>query len=249
MLKMEEKNIKNAIEIIKNAKNMIAFTGAGISVESGIPPFRGQGGLWSKYNPDILDLQTFYSRTLECWKTIKEIFYDYWGQSSPNAAHKALAKLEAKGLLKAVITMNIDTLHQKAGSKKVIEFHGTLDKMVCTKCGKSFSTSKVNLETLPPKCDCLGVLKPDFVFFGEGIPEKAYQESMLFAQKADVVLVIGTTGEVAPASYIPSIAKQHGAKIIEINPNLSTYTNTITDIYIKAKAGETLTQIINEIDK
>lgn len=242
-----DENILKAIQVIKNAKHLIAFTGAGISVESGIPPFRGEGGLWSKYDPHILDLQTFYSRTKECWTTIKEIFYEYWGTSSPNAAHSGLAKLEEKGILKAVVTMNIDNLHQKAGSRKVIEFHGTLDKMVCIKCGKKYPSRKVSLDTLPPKCSCGGVLKPDFIFFGEGIPEQAYKESFELAAKSDVVLVVGTTGEVAPASYIPNIAKQHGAKIIEINPKKSAYTDSITDIFIQEKAGTALNTIIKEI--
>lgn len=133
---MDKDILTQAAELIKNAKCLIAFTGAGISVESGIPSFRGEGGLWSKYNPNVLSLSRFYKETGPAWKDIKEIFYDYWGKSDPNAAHKALAKLETEGLLKAVITMNIDNLHQKAGSKNVYEFHGTLDKMVCTKCGK-----------------------------------------------------------------------------------------------------------------
>ena len=246
-MKQMDENILKAIQVIKNAKHLIAFTGAGISVESGIPPFRGEGGLWSKYDPHILDLQTFYSRTKECWTTIKEIFYEYWGTSSPNAAHSGLAKLEEKGILKAVVTMNIDNLHQKAGSRKVIEFHGTLDKMVCIKCGKKYPSGKVSLDTLPPKCSCGGVLKPDFIFFGEGIPEQAYKESFELAAKSDAVVVVGTTGEVAPASYIPNIAKQHGAKIIEINPKKSAYTDSITDIFIQEKAGTALNTIIKEI--
>ena len=231
---MEENTLK-AARIIKNAKHLIAFTGAGISVESGIPSFRGEGGLWSKYDPHILDLQTFYSRTKECWTTIKEIFYEYWGESSPNAAHFALAKLEEKDILKAVVTMNIDNLHQKAGSKKVIEFHGTLDKMVCIKCGKKYASGSVNLENLPPKCSCGGVL-----------PQDAYKESFALAEKSDVVLVVGTTGEVTPAAYIPTVAKQHGATIIEINPKKSAYTDSITDIFIQEKAGNALNTIIKE---
>jgi NAD-dependent deacetylase len=242
-----ENNISKVAGIIRNTKNLIAFTGAGISVESGIPSFRGEGGLWSKYDPHILDLDTFYSRTKECWVKIKEIFYDYWGKSDPNPAHYALAKLEEKGFLKGIVTMNIDNLHQKAGSKKVIEFHGTLDKMVCIQCGRKYATSGVKLDVLPPKCSCGGVLKPDFIFFGEGIPEDAYRESFALAKKADAVLVIGTTGEVTPASYIPAIAKQSGAKIIEINPKASAYTNGTTDVFIQEKAGKALTAIVNEI--
>ncbi|MBQ5402959.1 MAG: NAD-dependent deacylase [Bacteroidales bacterium] len=244
---MNENAVLEIASIIKNAKSMIAFTGAGISVESGIPSFRGEGGLWSKYDPGILSLSRFIDSPSVCWKSIKEIFYDYWGKSEPNSAHKALAKLEELGFLKAVVTMNIDNLHQKAGSKKVIEFHGTLDQMVCMNCGKKYSVKDVSLENLPPKCKCGGILKPDFIFFEEGIPQNAYKESFALAEKADVVLVIGTTGEVTPAAYIPTVAKQKGAKIIEINPSKSAYTDNITDIYLPEKAGIALTEILNKI--
>ena len=244
---MDEKVLLEVAGIIKNSKNLIAFTGAGISVESGIPSFRGEGGLWSKYDPGILSLSRFIDSPGVCWRSIKEIFYDYWGKSEPNPAHEVLAKLENLGILKAVVTMNIDNLHQKAGSKKVIEFHGTLDKMVCMSCSKKYSVKDVSLEKLPPKCSCGGVLKPDFIFFEEGIPQNAYKESFALAEKADAVLVIGTTGEVTPAAYIPTVAKQNGAKIIEINPAESAYTNSITDIYIPGKAGEVLTEILNKI--
>ena len=243
---METNILSKAAEIIRNSKFLIAFTGAGISVESGIPPFRGVGGLWSKYDPDILEIGNFHRRSKECWVKIKEIFYDYWGHTEPNPAHYALAKLEEEGILKAVVTMNIDNLHQKAGSREVIEFHGTMDKMVCTVCGKKYRTADVDIQTVPPKCKCGGVLKPDFIFFGEGIPRDAYEKSFEYAQKADAVLVIGTTGEVAPASYIPTVAKQHGAKIIEINPGQSAYTNSVTDVYIPEKAGIALSELLNQ---
>lgn len=244
---METKLIKEAAEIIRNSKNLIAFTGAGISVESGIPSFRGEGGLWSKYDPEILSLSFFKANPKKSWESIREIFYEYWGESSPNPAHKALAKLEEDGILKGIVTMNIDALHQKAGSKHVVEFHGTLDKMVCQKCGKKYKCTDVDLVSLPPKCDCGGILKPDFIFFEEGIPHDAYQESMEMASNADAVLVIGTTGEVAPASYIPVVAKQNRAKIIEINPQESTYTGKISDIYIPEKAGEAMSELLKQL--
>ncbi len=233
--------------LIRNSKNAIAFTGAGISVESGIPPFRGNGGLWNKYDPGFLTLSTFHRQPEKSWAIIKEIFYDHWGEASPNPAHIALAELEQMGFLKGIVTMNIDNLHQKAGSKNVIEYHGTIGELVCEKCGKKYPFKKVDLEKIPPRCTCGSILKPNFVFFEEGIPTEAFHKSQELAVKADLVLVVGTTGEVAPASYIPLIAKQRGAVIIEINPAESTYTHGTTDIYIPKKAGEALAEIAKEV--
>ncbi|MCR5455552.1 MAG: NAD-dependent deacylase [Bacteroidales bacterium] len=236
-------------ELLSKAKFPIAFTGAGISVESGIPPFRGKGGLWNKYDPGFLTLSSFHHMPEKSWSIIKEIFYDHWGEASPNAAHYALAQLEKMGMMKAIITMNIDNLHQKAGSSKVIEYHGTIDRMICEKCGKTYATEKVDLHQVPPRCTCGAVLKPDFIFFEEGIPTQAFNESVDLARKTDLVLVIGTTGEVMPASHIPIIAKQNGATIIEINPSESTYTHNITDIYVPQKAGIAMVEIQKEAQK
>jgi len=240
---MDEK-IYQAVEKIKNATHAIAFTGAGISVESGIPSFRGKDGLWNKYDPSCLDISYFFSNSLKAWKVIKEIFYDYFGQAKPNDAHIALAKLEQLNLLKAVITQNIDNLHQEAGSLNVIEFHGNTRNLVCVGCGKSYGKEIVSNNDLP-LCDfCSDLLKPDFVFFGEAIPEPAGSLSFQLAIKSDLVIVIGTTGEVMPACNIPYYAKQNGATIIEINPEESHFTHSITDIFLQAKAGEMMNEII-----
>ena len=234
---MVTNDYQTAAKIIKDSKFPVAFTGAGISVESGIPPFRGPTGLWSKYDPKILDIDFFMNNPAESWKYIKEIFYDYMGNTQPNDAHKFLAWLEEIGKLKGVITQNIDNLHQKAGSKKVIEFHGTANKMECIECKRKFPSNSISLENLPPLCpECQGILKPDFVFFGEPIPPKAFEESIRLCENADCVIVVGTTGEIMPASQLPILAKQNGAKIIEINIEPSNYTNSITDIFLNDKA-------------
>lgn len=236
--------IELAAQLLKNSKHTTAFTGAGISVESGIPPFRGASGLWSKYNPIVLDIDYFHSNPKGSWIKIKEIFYDFFGKAKPNAAHYSLANLEKKGLIKSVITQNIDNLHQEAGSKTVYEFHGNSQKLICTKCNKIFNVENINLNNLPPKCsNCGSVLKPDFVFFGEQIPEYANTMSQNEAQNAEIFLVIGTTGEIMPASIIPYTAKQNGAKIIEVNTNPSNYTKTITDIFLQGKATEIMQKI------
>ena len=239
---------KLAAKAIKDANRVVVFTGAGISVESGIPPFRGKDGLWSKYDPTFLDITYFHQRPKESWILIKEIFYDFFGQAKPNAAHYALAALERNGLMQATITQNIDNLHYEAGSKTVYEFHGTSQYLVCEKCGKRYNVSEINLATLPPLCTSCGhVLKPDFVFFGEPIPEHTNTLSFHEAEVADVFLLIGTTGEIMPASMIPHIAKRRGATIIEVNPKESNYTGDITDVFIQAKATEAMTRLAQEL--
>ncbi|WP_347840995.1 NAD-dependent protein deacylase [uncultured Draconibacterium sp.] len=234
--------IKEAARIIKESKSTIAFTGAGISVESGIPPFRGEHGLWNKYNPEVLDLGYFLTNAEECWIYIREIFYDFFAEAEPNEAHLTLAKMESSGILNAVVTQNIDNLHYQAGSKTVYEFHGNSKKLKCLKCGKVYHAAEIDFTQIPPTCVKDGeVLKPDFIFFGEGIPSEAYSNSFAAAEKAEVCLIIGSTGEVTPASYVPRTAKQAGATIIEINPEETIFTSAITDIHLKGKASEILT--------
>ena len=241
--------MEDATELIMNANHVTAFTGAGISVESGIPPFRGKDGLWSKYNPIVLDIDYFQNNPKESWLVIKEIFYDFFGEAKPNKAHFALAELEQLGILKSIITQNIDNLHQEAGSKEVYEFHGTSRNLVCTSCSKKIQAEEIDLSVLPPKCNVCGtVLKPDFVFFGEQIPEPANTNSFGEGEKADVFLLIGTTGEIMPASLIPHQAKRNGAKIIEVNVERTKFTESITDVFVKGKATEVLTNILNNIN-
>ena len=247
MLSQEVKNkLTQAAELIKNSEYTTAFTGAGISVESGISPFRGENGLWSKIDPIFLDMSYFFKHPDKSWQKIKEIFYDSFAQAEPNAAHYALAELDQRGLLHAIITQNIDNLHQRAGSKNVIEYHGTTKSLTCTNCGRRYQSSTIFLSDLPPKCEsCSGLLKPDFVFFGEPIPELAQSRSLQEAEIADVFILIGTTGEVQPASMIPMIAKNNGTQVIEINIEKSNFTNSITDIFLEGRATEIMRNLLD----
>jgi len=241
--------IDEAAGHIAHAKHLVAFTGAGISVESGIPPFRGADGLWSKYNPEVLELNYFYRNPLDSWKVIKEIFYDFFGKAQPNIAHLALARFEQMGLLKSLITQNIDNLHQAAGNTIVHEFHGNSQRLVCTRCSKHYHAFEVPLEPLPPACkQCNSLLKPDFIFFGERIPMDAYNASIEAAENCDVFLIIGSTGEVAPANQIPGIAKRNDAIIIEVNPESSRYTNHLTDIHLEGRAGEVMKILLEKVE-
>jgi NAD-dependent deacetylase len=232
---------------ITNAKRICVFTGAGISVESGIPPFRGSNGLWNQYDPIILDLEYYLKHHDISWPIIKKLFFDYFGKAKPNKAHQILAKWEEVGIVSDVITQNIDCLHQKAGNKNVYEFHGTSESFICTSCKKTYLLENLRLTESPPICknkNCKGLLKPNFIFFGEGIPIIAYKKSILAAENAEVFIIIGTTGEIMPASQIPFLAKNNQSTIIEINTQTSNFTNRITDIFLKGKA----TQIFHQLD-
>ncbi len=245
---MREEKIRLAAQWIRESKHTAAFTGAGISVESGVPPFRGPEGLWSRYDPMVLDISYFHAHPLEAWKVIREIFYDYFRDARPNRAHEVLARMEEKGLLSAVITQNIDNLHQDAGSRVVYEYHGNARELVCTRCGRLYDPSAMDLSVLPPCCPTdQAVLKPNFIFFGEPIPEQAASMAAYEARTADLFLVIGSTGEVMPACLVPQLAKQRGANIIEINPEESLFTPHITDLHLKGKAGEVLDRLAREL--
>jgi len=245
---MKRQAFQEAALWLGQADYTTAFTGAGISVESGIPPFRGPEGLWSRYDPTVLDIGFFHQHPEKSWAVIKEIFYDFFGKAKPNEAHYALANLEKSNLLKSIITQNIDNLHQEAGSREVIEFHGTSHSLVCTQCEKQFRVEDISMDSLPVKCDaCGGLVKPDFIFFGEGIPHRAYEKSLEAARRADVFLVIGTTGEIMPASQIPILAKENGAKIIEVNTEPSKFTHSITDIFLQGKATEVMQKLVDAL--
>lgn len=236
--------LDQAAEKISQSAYTLAFTGAGISVESGIPPFRGENGLWNKYDPKVLEINYFLDHGAESWKYIREIFYDYFGKSEPNAGHKALADMEKMGYLHAIVTQNIDNLHHMAGNKTVHEFHGSSSRLVCSKCQNVYPVTQFDLKDIPPVCPHdHQLLKPDFVFFGEGIPAQAWDKSFESAEKCEVCLVIGSTGEVVPASYVPQRARERGAFIIEVNPEPSQFTNTITDLHLVGKAGDILPKL------
>ena len=160
---------------------------------------------------------------------------------------KYLAELEKLGCLRTVITQNIDSLHQQAGNTDVIEFHGHARTLRCDDCGRRYKPKEVSYDDLPPRCTCGGPLRPDFVFFGEPIPVHAHMRAMDVARQCDVLLVIGTSAVVAPASHIPVVAKESGAFIIEINPVPSALTNSISDIYIPAPAGKAMPLIVDEV--
>jgi len=245
---MSNHALHNAAEALKKARCVMAFTGAGISVESGIPPFRGPGGVWSKYDPNKFEKGYFKRHPEEVWPLLKEIFFNILGRAKPNPAHLALAELEAAGRLVGIVTQNIDSLHQNAGSQVVHEYHGSTRRMQCLSCRTFFDSADISLETLPPPCPaCGGLLKPDFIFFGEGIPSDVHRAATDLAKQADVCLVIGTGGTVVPAGRIPHVVKNHGGTIIEINLRDTPYTYNTTDYFLEGKAGTRTPELIRAV--
>jgi NAD-dependent deacetylase len=238
--------IQRAAEAIRKARKTIALTGAGISAESGIPTFRDPGGLWDRYDPEeYATIQAFRQDPAKVWRMMKD--FTELKTAQPNPGHFGLAHLEQIGMLDCVITQNVDNLHQAAGSREVIEFHGNMRQVVCMNCRKLLPLDEISLESLPPYCSCGGVFKPAGVFFGEPIPLDAMARSQEAAQSCDLILVIGTSAVVYPAADIPRVAKQAGARVIEINPEETDLTGWVSDFIILEKAGVALPRIIAAI--
>jgi len=241
--------ISEAVERIVAAKKITALTGAGISVASGIMPFRGKGGLWEKYDPsEVAEINRFLMNPGKSWIALKEI-QQVVEKALPNAAHFALAKMEEMGYLLSVITQNVDGLHQAAGNKRVIEYHGNTIRLLCLKCHAKYPSKEISLETLPPLCPaCKGVLKPDAVFFGEMIPADAQSQSLIDIMQCGAMLVVGTSALVEPAASLPRTGKRNGAFIIEVNPEPSALTRMV-DLFIEGKAEEILPLMVDELLK
>ncbi len=236
---------RRAADIIKNAKHCIALTGAGVSVESGIPDFRSACGLWQKYDPmEYAHIDAFRRDPEKIWNMIFEMM-DLTVNARPNPAHLALAKLEEMGLLVSIITQNIDNLHQMAGSKNVVEFHGNTSVLECLACGARFKAGEFKVKNKPPRCKaCKAILKPSVIFFGEAIPTQALYESERLAGLADAILVVGTSAVVHPASSIPYIVKSNGAGVIEVNMESTGLTGSITDVFLKGRAGAVMPKLL-----
>ena len=244
---MTDELITRAASDIVKGKKVVALTGAGMSVESGIAPFRGKGGIWEKYDPvEYAYIDVLRTDPGKTWILLSEMQKEIL-KSKPNPGHLSLAELERLGFLSSIITQNVDGLHHEAGNKNVIEFHGNHRQAYCMECRKQIKSEEISLETLPPRCDCGGVVRPDVVFFGEAIPPEALTKSNQETRSCKVMLVIGTSAEVQPAASLPDIAKSSGATIIEINIEETGFTDYTSDYFIKGKAGEILPKIVNKV--
>jgi NAD-dependent deacetylase len=240
--------IQRAAVTLAACRSVVALTGAGISVESGIPPFRGKGGLWEKYDPmKYAHIDAFEQDPEAVWRVLFLQLNAVLEKARPNAAHDGLFHLEQMGILKTIITQNVDGLHQQAGSRDVIEFHGTFAFQRCMSCGQKLDSRQVTLETLPPRCACGGVLRPGVIMFGEIIPVEDLQRSQMLAAACDAMLVVGTSATVQPAAYLPVIAKRSGAAIVEINAEPTPLTSGISDVTLIGKAGEIMRELVAAI--
>ncbi len=236
---------ERAAEALLNARHAIVFTGAGVSTASGIPDFRGPQGLWKRVDPELFDINYFLADPLPAWRVFEEL-YKASASARPNAAHYAIAALERRGLVRAVITQNVDGLHQRAGSKNVIELHGNPSRAVCLSCGRRYPLEEALRqlhEGKVPRCPvCGGLLKPDVTFFGEPLPEKPLMEALTLASKSDLVLVAGSSLVVRPANEIPWIVKRRGGVLIIVNLG-DTMMDDLADIRISEPVEEALPKI------
>ncbi|MDD5763044.1 MAG: NAD-dependent deacylase [bacterium] len=236
--------IRQAARLLAGRRNAVALTGAGISVESGIPSFRGAQGMWEKYDPmEYATLHAFMKSPGKVWEMLSEMV-SVCGGAAPNPAHRGLAALEESGVVRAVITQNVDGLHQAAGSRRVIEYHGNMEELVCVYCWKRYRTRERWTPGAVPLCDCGEILKPDVVLFGEPIPWLAQEQAEEEARACGVLLVIGTSAQVSPACDIPRIAKDAGAAVVEINPEPTSLTASVTDIHVGGGASEVIGKMV-----
>lgn len=255
-----DEQIEQVAGLLVNAKNAVALTGAGISTESGIPDFRSPGGLWSRVDPGEFSIDRFLQNPGRFWKLnlgLKQSGDFDLAAAEPNPAHFALARMEHLGIIKCVITQNVDNLHQRAGSVEVVEFHGNLLRAVCLKCKAVEPMDDVEermtsgQDAMPRCLKCGGILKPDAVFFGEAIPPRAMMISQIQSSKCDVLLVIGTSLQVFPAAQIPIAVriKTPPAKVIEINREPSALRDQVTDILFLGSASEIMTKLIDRLER
>jgi len=242
---MESSIYQPVASLILRRQPCVALTGAGISAESGIPTFRSKGGLWEKFDPTVYASIEVFRRDPSKYWSIRGEFIRNYDAYQPNSGHRALAELESMGLLRHVITQNIDGLHRKAGSRNVTEIHGSLREILCVSCGRDYRAPCIP-EGMPPRCECGGVLKPNTVLFGESLPAQALETAWREAGGSGVMLVIGTSAVVQPAASLPFIAKEHGAAVVEVNiePAFS-----IADYFLEGKAGTVLPALVSEVRK
>jgi len=244
--------IERAAELLSAAESGVAFTGAGVSAESGIPTFRGAGGLWTKYDPiKVSSIDSFLEDPTAYWAVSRERGAIAIA-ARPNPGHVALAALEAAGNLVAIVTQNTDGLHQDSGCRRVIELHGSSRTVQCLDCGLRESRAVVQARLavqMPPICKSCGgtFLKPTVVLFGEALPAAAVQEAFALARDADVMLVVGSSLVVHPAADIPLAAVRAGARLIIVNAE-PTPLDSLAEVVIHGRAGEVLPQILSELD-
>jgi NAD-dependent deacetylase len=249
-----EEGIIQAANLILHSGNVVVFTGAGISTESGIPDFRSPGGIWTRFDPEDFTIQKFLSSPetrKKQWQILLEggLFVD----AKPNRAHLAVAELEEIGKLDCIITQNVDNLHQKAGNspEKIYELHGNMRWLKCMSCDERYPVGdvieKFRASEEVPGCErCQGILKPDVIFFGELLPEWTLKNATAHASRCDLMIVIGSSLVVYPAAYMPEYAKEGGAKLAIIN-NTPTSFDDVADVVIRQSASVAMERIMEKV--
>ncbi|MEN8191450.1 MAG: NAD-dependent deacylase [Bacteroidota bacterium] len=238
---------KELIERLKSAKSILFFTGAGMSAESGIETFRGQGGLWNKMSPqELASIDGFMSNPNLVWE-----WYQYRRKivrdTGPNPGHLAIAEFEKHYDDITVVTQNVDNLHYRAGSSNILEVHGNIERNFCMDCRTFYGIEKFIDVDEAPKCPkCGGMIRPDVVWFGEMLPQDVFAEAERKAKMSDICFIVGTSAVVYPAAYIPISAKQGGSYLVEINIEMTDISGTV-DCSLQGKAGEVLPNILNQI--
>ena len=255
---MEDADDARALEVaaqcLLRARYVIALTGAGLSVESGIPPFRGPGGLWTKYGEPPMDgYQRFLRDPRKAWEErlspsgpMKELWATLRA-AEPNPGHRALVELEEMGILRATITQNVDNLHRLAGSERLLEIHGNATLIRCIQCVARFAREEIDYAQLPPHCPrCSGILKSDTVSFGEPIPPDVLERCSEEAERADCVIVAGTSATVYPAAQFPLTVHARGGDLIEVNPYESEITH-LCRLTLRGASGEILPRLVEMV--
>jgi NAD-dependent deacetylase len=246
-----EGSIARAAEMIKDSSDILVFSGAGISTESGIPDFRSVGGIWDRYDPSDFYFQNFMSseKSREKYWEMSTEYYAVMKEALPNPAHLAIKAIEDAGKLLAIVTQNIDRLHHRAGNspEKIIEIHGTAFLVSCLGCGKIYPRDeieeRIKLGEKVPNCEhCSGILKPATVSFGQAMPEDKMVEALCHAQTCDLCIVLGSSLVVYPAASIPETASGSGAKLIIINRD-KTPLDHMADLVIPGSLAETMEKI------
>jgi NAD-dependent deacetylase len=249
--------VEKGARLLRDAGKILVFTGAGLSTESGIPDFRSPGGIWDRYNPEDFYFHKIVSSQEareKYWRMSTE-FYGTMKDARPNQAHLALKEMEDMGKILAIVTQNIDCLHQKAGSapEKVIEIHGTAFSVSCLSCGKRYERDEIQDRILAgekaPSCDaCKGTLKPDTVSFGQAMPESKMTAAFRCARECDLCMVLGSSLVVYPAASIPMQAVENGARLLIVNRD-PTPMDQDADVVIHGSLGETLTKLMGQVRK
>jgi NAD-dependent deacetylase len=250
----DDPRVEKAARLLLQAKYAISLVGAGISVESGIPPFRGPGGLWTKYGePDGRSFDRFLDDPKGWWQTYRKRegyvaeLVDTIEKADPNPAHHALVDLEKMGILKHTISQNVDNLHVRAGSKELSEIHGNMFKLRCISCNRRFEMEEISLEELPPHCPhCGGLVKTDGVMFGEPIPPRVLDRCHSEVEKCDCMLLVGTSTTVYPAAGFPAAAARHGAHLIESNL-YETPLSEMCEVVLRGPSAECLPPLVERI--